>query len=176
MDPMGGTSKPLTFAVTAEVRLPETKLTAPGPYLVKDVVWEAPAVAVPSVNGAAAELAYRVDGGEWRIARHGKVVFGGLEPGEHLVEVAAKEGAHLDPTPLRLTVTYAPDFDFIVASRLDIIAGPDLDRTKEALDEIHLAGPAVVPILEKRLAEARTAATLTGALETLLRRLEQGEK
>jgi hypothetical protein len=64
MDPMGGTSEPLTLAISAIVPIPETRLARDGPYTVNDVVWQAPAEAVPSESGAVAELAYRIDGGE----------------------------------------------------------------------------------------------------------------
>jgi len=174
MDPMGGTSEPLTLAISAIVPIPETRLARDGPYTVNDVVWQAPAEAVPSESGAVAELAYRIDGGEWKTAREGKVITGGLEAGEHLIEIASQEGEHRDPTPLRLTVTYAPDFALIVESRLDIIAGPDADRARAALDEIRTAGPAVLPVLRERLAEARKAARLTAPLEQLLGALEDG--
>jgi hypothetical protein len=177
MDPQGGTSQVSTLVVNATVPLPETRLTDEGPYNVKDVVWSAPAEPVPSEPGCLPELAYRIDGGEWKLASDGKIVpMGGLAPGEHVVEIAAQEGEdYRDPTPLRLHVTYEPDFNFIVESRLDMIAGEDTERAARALSEIKMAGPEAIAVLREKLSAARRAARLAAALEKILRELEGGD-
>ncbi|MCK4324773.1 MAG: hypothetical protein KAW89_09605, partial [Armatimonadetes bacterium] len=174
MDPLGGASQVLTFAVDATVPLPDTKLVQEGPYKVRDVVWMAPVELIPSEPGVAVQLAYRVDEGPWEVAGEGKTIpMGGREPGNHVVEIAAQETEeYRDPTPVRLDIEYVPDFEFIVSSRLGTIIGDDPEQVQTALLEIETAGPAVLPIIKRKLAEVREAARLVGPLEKLLREIE----
>ena len=174
MDPLGGASEVLTFAVDATVPLPDTKLVQEGPYNVRDVVWVAPVELIPSEPGVAVQLAYRVDEGPWEVAGEGKtILMGGQEPGNHVVDIAAQEGKeYRDPTLVRLDVEYVPDFEFIVNSRLATIIGDDPEQVQTALSEIETAGPAVIPIIKRKLAEVREAAQLIGPLEKLLREIE----
>jgi len=175
IDRMGGTSQITELRLRATVPLPETRVAEEGPYAVKDVVWEAPVTLVPSEPGRVPKLAYRTDGGPWEVAAEGKrIPLGRLEPGPHTVEMAAQEEErYRDLPPIRLNVTYQPDYDFIVASRLDLIAGADSERAQTALAEIKMAGPNVIPILEERIAEARKAYRLLNALEELRRDIER---
>jgi len=176
MGPLGGTTpESLRFTIDAAVALPETVLTKKGPYVCKDVTWEVPAKAIPSEPGEVPHLTYRVNDGEWQVAYKGQMIaFGGLQAGEYRVEVAAREDeVYYDRTPLVFDVKYAPDYDWIVESRLDIITGEDTEQAKDALSEIKMAAANVVPILEEKLAEVRRAAKLVSILEQLLRELER---
>jgi hypothetical protein len=175
MDAIGGISQTAALVVNAVVPLPETTLTEEGPYEANDVVWRLPAEAVASEPDAVPELAYRVDGGAWRLAGDSKSLpIGGFEPGVHVIEIATQEGdAWRDLTPLRLSVKYAPDYNFIVESRLDILASGDAKRAEAALAEIHMAGPEVIPILSEKLAEARKWSRAIERLTELLQALER---
>ena len=118
-------------------------------------------------------MSYRVNDGEWRTAhRGGMVMFGGLEPGEYRVQVAAcEDNRYYDSTPLDFSVKYAPDYDGIIERRLGIIIGDDPERARAAFSEIKMAGPRIIPTLEKRLREASKATRLIRTLEQLLQEL-----
>jgi len=176
MDPLGGTTfeRP-TVIVDARVPYPETILTGDEPFVIKDVTWTVPVKAVPSEPGAASKLTYRIDGGSWTDLSDGKpILTGAIEPGAHIVDFAAVEDEeYRDPTPIRLAVTYEPDFRFIVESRLHLIMGDDPSKAEQALSEIRMAGPEVIPVLKEKLEEARKAARLASALERLLREIQK---
>jgi len=174
MEPLGGiTRETWKFVVNATVPLPDTELTVEGPYTLRDVVWVAPAKPIASEPGATPRLTYRIDGGVWKMAPAGRIPIGESEPGAHQVEIAAEEqGYYRDPTPLRLSIFYEPDFHFIVASRLDMLAGDDRPKADHALSEIKMAGRQIIPVLREELTKARKAARLSGVLEQVLRELE----
>jgi hypothetical protein len=176
MGPLGGTTTGTAkFVVDASFPLPDTILKKEGPYLSKDILWEIPAEAAPSEPGQKASLAYRINGGEYRDAYKGTMVcFAGLEPGNYRVEAAAcEDGRYYDPTPLVLNVNYAPDFDWVVESRLGAILGDDVDAAQAALSEIKMAGDDVVAVLRTKLAEYRRGVRLVPILEGLLQELEE---
>jgi len=104
MDPQGGTSEISHLAVHATVFLPKTEVTEGGPYVVKDVVWTPPVEMTSSLPGALLKLAHCMDGGDWQIFEDGRrIALGGLEPGEHSIEIAAQdEEGYRDLTPLSL--------------------------------------------------------------------------
>jgi hypothetical protein len=173
LDQHGATTQIATLVVNATVPLPDTRLVEAGPYTVKDVVWKALVEPVPCEVGNQPTLVYRIDGGEWQAARDdNRIPLGGLQPGSHMVEIAAQEDeAYRDPTPLHLDLYYDPDFQFIVQSRLEALSCGDPARAQQALQEIRMAGPQVIPILERTLSGAREAAALVRPLEQLIREL-----
>jgi hypothetical protein len=172
-DPMGcATPQPVKLSVHAQVPVAHTALTGQGPYTVKDVVWVAPVKAVPSSPDAQVWIEYRIDDGQWRTAQDGKVPTGSLKPGRHTAEFAANEKDGLrDKTPVRVEFDYAPDYAFIVESRMAALTGQDQDAARRAMDEVRSAGPDALPVLQRKLDEARksgrTAADLEGAIEKL---------
>ena len=76
------------------------------------------------------------------------------------------------PPKVRRLMGRVHDFEFIVTSRLGTIIGDDPEQVQMALSEIETAGPAVIPIIKRKLAEVREAARLVGPLEKLLREIE----
>lgn len=176
MGPLGGTTPAMSFAIHATVPLPDTLLTETGPYISKDVTWQIPASTVPSEPNQIATLAYRINEKEWQQAYNDTMIlFQGLEPGEYNIQVAAvEEERYYDATPPALNVTYAPDYNFIVERRLELIMGDDPNQVQAALAEIKMAGPDVVPVLRQKLAEARRVLQLIGALERLIREIQRG--
>jgi len=174
MDRLGGTAaQPVRRTVRARVPLPETRLTADGPFLARDVLWEAPVKLVPSEPKAKPYLYYRIDGAGWRLARSGgRVLLGRLERGQHDIELAAQErGFYRDRTPVRLRIDYWPSPDHIVSTRVAALAGKSAKAALRAQSEIAMAGPIVVPALERTLAEAKDQPGLAARLEALLARL-----
>ena len=178
MGPLGGTTPEMSFAVNATVPLPDTLLTETGPYISKDVTWRIPASTVPSEPNQIATLAYRINEKEWQQAyKDTMILFQGLEPGEYNIQVAAvEEERYYDATPPALNVTYAPDYNFIVERRLELIMGDDPNKAQAALAEIKMAEPDVVPVLRQKLAEARKVLQLIGALERLIREIQRGPR
>ncbi|MFO7958476.1 MAG: hypothetical protein R6X33_15415 [Candidatus Brocadiia bacterium] len=174
MDPHGATSgRPVRHVVRAEVALPDTILVEGEPLRVRDIFWRPPVRAVPSADGQEPVLFWRMEGGEWQRLSQGGVSFAGQEPGEYALEfVAREEGVYGDPTPLRVSVEYAPDYEFIVESRLDQLTSHEHKRRQRAIDAIKAAGPEVIPILKEKLEAAREAARRAGILQTLVRELE----
>jgi len=174
MDRQGGTTPETErVAIRARVPLPDTQLTDKGPYRGRDVVWRVPVRLVPSAAGATPTLVYRVDGGAWRVARSRRFVYlAGVRPGEHVVELAAREeGYYRDPSPLRLPFVYAPDYEQIVAERLERLASSNNAVAVRAEADIRLAGPGVVPALKRKLAQAAGQPALAARIKALLKRL-----
>lgn len=138
---------PLRFTVDARPVFPDTVLTGQGPFTDWDVLWEIPAKTVASGDAHEAKLFYRFEGETWKAAyRDGMVAFEGLEAGVYRVEVAAcEEGRYFDPTPLVVEVQYEPNYERIVESRLEALAGDDVDMQKAAIAELKMAGQAVMP-------------------------------
>jgi hypothetical protein len=176
MEPIGGITPEMSFAVNVTVPLPDTILTETGPYTSKDIIWQIPANVVPSEPGQIPHLAYRIDEKGWKPAYKDKMIsFQGLEPGEYHIQVAAVEDErYYDTTPPALDVTYAPDYNFIVERRLELIMGDDPNQAQAALAEIKMAGPDVVPVLQQKLAEARKAAQIISFLERLIQEIQRG--
>jgi len=175
MDRQGGTSERVTLAVKATVPLPETRLVEDRRFTIKDVVWAAPVELVPTERDACPQLSYRIDSGQWQAASEDHIIpVAGLEPGKHVIELAAvEEEFYRDLSPLRLRVRYAPDFNFIVQCRLDMLACDDRALRDKAFAEIRMAGPEVIPILEEKLREAREAMKLVRPLEGFLRQIQR---
>lgn len=174
MDPHGATSgAPLRHVVRAEFALPDTVLVEGEPLRSRDVFWRPPVRAVPSEDGEEPVLFWRMEGGEWQRLSEAGVSFGGQEPGEYALEfVAREEELYADPSPLHVRVEYAPDYQFIVESRLAQLTSHEHKRRQRAIDAIKAAGPEVVSILKEKLQEAREAARRAGILQTLVRELE----
>jgi len=176
MGPLGGTTPEMSFSINATVPLPDTLLTETGPYISKDVTWQIPVRMVPSEAGQIPHLAYRINEKEWKQAYKDKMIsFKGLEPGEYHIQVAAVEDErYYDTTPPALDITYAPDYNLIVEQRLELITGDDPNQVQGALDEIKMAGPDMLEVLEQKLTEARKAAQIISFLERLIREIQRG--
>ncbi len=175
MGPLGCTTlEVLSFSVDAVVPLPDTELTAGGPYVSQDVIWEIPVEVVPSEEGAQAELVYRIEGQDYKPAYKGSMlVFGQLEAGVYFVEIASREaGSFYDMTPLELEVKYEPDYELMVSSRVEKLLSGDSSEVEDSILEIKLAGSKVVVELEKKLDELRRNEKVIRILEQLKRQLE----
>jgi hypothetical protein len=175
MDPLGGlTPKALRWTLDVEVERPEVHRTGEGVATCDDLLWEIPALAVPSGEGRAAHLAYRFEGGDWMPAHRGKfVLFAGKEPGDWRVEVTAvEEERYFDPRPLVFDVRFTPDYPAIVARRLDRKQPMTVEDAHAALLELRLAGEPILPLVRERLEEARRAAQALPILEALVGVLE----
>ena len=142
------------------------------------MIWRAPIKIVPSEPGAETCLLYRIDGGTWRLASSSRyVVLGRISPGSHAIEFAAREQRDFrDPTPVRIGVVYAPDPEHIVSSRLKPLASTNARTASWARSSIMMAGPVVIPVLEKKLAEAKGQPTLAARLKALLAELRPKTK
>jgi hypothetical protein len=176
MDRQGGLSEPRRLVVRARVPLPDTMLTGKGPFVARDVVWRAPVKLVASEPGAVPYLVYRLDGGgAWRLARSRRYVsLGRTTPGRHTVELAAREQRlYRDPSPLRLSLVYAPDPEAIVSARMKLLASKSPKTAARAASDIALAGPGVVAVLERKLAEAGDDAALAERLRALIDKLRK---
>ena len=175
MDRQGGLSEPAVVAVRARVPVPDTVLTANGPFRVTDILWRVPVKLVPSSPEAEPLLLYRIDGGSWRSARSRQYIgMWTLTPGTHAVELAARESrVYLDPTPVRATVVYAPDAEEIVARRLKLLASAESKVASRAMADIALAGPQILPVVQRHLAKATKGSALATRLASLLARLQR---
>jgi len=175
VDPQSGvTPQPLNFSFGVRLAIPETQVTVQGPYTVKDVFWQVPVKAVPSSPEARCTIMYRIDGGEWQSAEGGRARTGGLPPGRHTAEFAARQqGGLRDQSPVRVEFDYRPDYEFIVESRMDALSDPDPEVARRAMDEIRSAGPDVMPVLERKLQEARRAARMARELQRAIEQLSE---
>lgn len=178
MEPIGGITPEISFAINATVPLPDTILTETGPYTCKDIIWQIPASAVPSESGQIPHLAYRINEKEWKQAYKDKMIsFKGLEPGEYHIQVAAVEDErYYDTTPPALDVTYDPDYNLIVEQRLELITGDDPNQVQAALAEIKMAGLDILEVLEQKLTEARKAAQFIMPLRQVIREIQRGQE
>jgi len=175
MAPQGGiTPKPLSFTVKAATGFPETIATEGGPYTAEDVLWKIPARAATSKLAAGAKLVYRINEGQRKPAYKGNMVeFGSLEAGKYSVEVTAcEEGKYYDPAPLVFEVTYAPNYERIVESRIDDILSDDNERAEQAMSEVKTAGIAVMAVLEEWIGELEHEDQHRQRLERLLREIQ----
>jgi len=177
MDTLGGTTpRTASLSVEATMPLPDTRLSAQGPFTLDDVTWRPPVEAVPSWPGEAPKLEYRLDGAQWQPLRDA-VLLHRLAPGAHEAEFAAvEEGKYRDASPVRVEFTYAPDFERIVGRRLDALLGPDPIRAAAALRELKAAGPGVVDALRRRLERIRQDAAAAGRLEQLMEWIKEDQE
>jgi len=174
MELLGGTTPVIKAAIRATVPLPETTLLEDAPEVLRDVVWSPPVNLVPSEPSAQPYLTYRIDEGLWAKVTDGQAIpVAALSPGKHVIELAAMEGQrYRDPTPIRVAFRYEPDYAFIVSSRLAELSSTDLMVAEKARLEIMLAGPEVLPALERELDAAREACKRVYVLERTQRELK----
>ena len=175
MDRQGGLSETAVIAVRARVPTPDTVLTAEAPFRITDILWRVPVKLVPSSPEAEPLLLYRIDGGSWRSARSRKYIgMWTLAPGPHVVELAARESrVYRDPTPVRIAVIYSPDPEGIVSRRLKLLASSESKAVARAMADIALAGPRVLPVVQRHLAKAEKGSALAARLASLLARLRR---
>ena len=178
MDSLGQLSEFLSFSVEVIVPAPETIFIGPLSETYKDVVWEIPVKITPSEAGLSVSLKFRINHGEWINAYKNKMVaFNKLRRGLYSVEVAACENdKYFDKTPLSFYINYEPDYNEIVQSRLGIIRGENSELVQEALSEIRMAGPDILPVLYQYLEESKNESKLFDILQHLIQELELDQK
>ncbi len=174
MEQLGGTPPPVSFQIAATAPPPETALAEPVPEAVRDIPWMPKVELAPSEGGATPYLAYRIDDCAWTIAERGTLVLAALAAGEHTILLAAPEGACArDATPVHVVLRYEPDFDFVVRRRIDAVAGSAAEKSKQAMRELGLAGPAILPALKEQLAEDQAAEQRVSVLQRMIGELER---
>ena len=154
--PLGeSVSDPVTFSIQASVPFPDTRLTGDPPFESRDISWMIPARPVPSEPKVIPELYYRINGREWRKAyMNDRILFEGETSGTCRIRVAAREmDVFSDPTPLEFDVEYNPDYERMVESRLEALAGEDIEERERAVRELQMAGSRVDPVIRKKIRE-----------------------
>jgi hypothetical protein len=137
------------------VLLPDTSIQGPVETQVRDLCWAVPATAAFSPQGHDIRLEYRLNQGDWSVLdpRVG-LPFGGMAPGRYVVEVATVEDEYWrDPSPVRFEVEYAPDYEFVVESRMARLTGDDPADARRALEEIESGGAPAQAALRARQQE-----------------------
>ena len=178
MDTLGGTTPENAFlTVRATASLPGTRLTARGSPTVNDVSWRPPVEPVPSGEGQSPALLWRLDDGEWQPLEDGVLLLGGLRPGAHVAEFAAvEEKQYRDAKPVRVEFTYAPDYELIVARRMDDLLGGDVIKSADAQRELSAAGQGALDELRRRLTQLSKEGQATDRLRQVLLRLEEDQR
>lgn len=175
----GRLESPPAFVVHANVKLPETKLTGRQiEHLSVDTMeWRPPVLIEKTSEEATPTLLWRIGAGDWRQASgDGPISFADVEPGTYQIEFCAQEeDLWRDPSPLRLTVTFAPDYEKIVAAYLEQLTTGNAARRRHAMEMLSSLGVEAVPAMEHRLEEAERAALLVHPLREILEELRPKE-
>ena len=138
-----GTSieSPPPFEVTARMVLPNTLLATEDdePFLVETYSWSPPVKIAASGENRSWTLSWRDEGGAWKDASGAPPVLSmhGIEPGLQGIEVrAVEQGTWSDPTPLSMTIRFAPDPEKVVARAVEDLCSGEPRRIDRARKDI----------------------------------------